>query len=189
MKLSEALVTTLRDWGLEYLFGVSGANIEPLHDAVHRLGEGRLFSVCAKSEVGAAFMADCRARVHRTLGACCSTSGGGMMNLAVGVAESFAESVPVLAVVGQPPTYLEGRGAFQDSSGIGRSVNAVGLWSSISKSQSRITEPDQFWQSLMTAVRTALTGRPGPAVLLIPCNLWDADVGSRPSWIADSLDS
>lgn len=188
MKLAEALVTTLRDWGLEYLFGVSGANIEHLHDAVHRLGDGQFRSVCAKSEVGAAFMADCRARVHRTLGVCCSTSGGGMMNLAVGVAEAFAESVPLLALVGQPPTKLEGRGAFQDSSGIGRSVNADQLWAAITKCQARITQPDQFWQSLVSAVTSALSGRPGPAVLLIPRDLFDSEVGPRPTWLPDCLD-
>jgi acetolactate synthase-1/2/3 large subunit len=187
MKLAEALVTTLRDWGLEYLFGVSGANIEHLHDAVHRLGGDRFRSVCAKSEVGAAFMADCRARVHRTLGVCCSTSGGGMMNLAVGVAEAFAESVPLLAIVGQPPTKLEGRGAFQDSSGIGRSVNADGLWAAISKYQARITDPAQFWHCLDSAVTAAMSGRPGPAVLLIPRDLFDRDVGPRPCWMPDRL--
>ena len=94
MKLIDALVTTLRDWDLGYIFGVSGANIEHLHDAVHRLGDNRLEAVLTKSEVGAAFMADARARVHKTLGVCCSTSGGGMMNLAVGIAESYAESCP-----------------------------------------------------------------------------------------------
>ena len=107
MKLVDALVTTLRDWDLRFVFGVSGANIEHLHDAIHRLGEGRLAAVLAKSEVGAAFMADARARVHHTLGVCCATSGGGMMNLAVGLAESYAESVPVLAIIGQPPSQLE----------------------------------------------------------------------------------
>ncbi len=187
MKLAEALVTTLRDWGLGYLFGVSGANIEHLHDAVHRLGGEGFRSVCAKSEVGAAFMADCRARVHRTLGVCCSTSGGGMMNLAVGVAEAFAESVPMLAIVGQPPTRLEGRGAFQDSSGIGRSVNADRLWAAISKYQARITEPGQFWRCLDCAVTAAMSGRPGPSVLLIPRDLFDSDVGPRPSWMPDRL--
>jgi acetolactate synthase-1/2/3 large subunit len=187
MKLAEALVTTLHDWGLEYLFGVSGANIEHLHDAVYRLGGERFRSVCAKSEVGAAFMADCRARVHRTLGVCCSTSGGGMMNLAVGVAEAFAESVPLLAIVGQPSTQLEGRGAFQDSSGIGRSVNADGLWAAISKYQARITDPAQFWRCLDSAVTTAMSGRPGPAVLLIPRDLFDRDVGPRPCWMPDCL--
>jgi acetolactate synthase-1/2/3 large subunit len=187
MTLADALVTTLRDWGLEYLFGVSGANIEHLHDAVYRLGGDRFRSVCAKSEVGAAFMADCRARVHRTLGVCCATSGGGMMNLAVGVAEAYAESVPLLAIVGQPPTTLEGRGAFQDSSGIGRTVDATRLWAAISKYQARITDPSQLWESLDTSVMTALSGRPGPAVLLIPRDVFDLDVGPRPGWLPDRL--
>jgi acetolactate synthase-1/2/3 large subunit len=182
MKLADALVTTLRDWDLRYIFGVGGANIEHVYDSIHRLGQGRIQSVCAKSEIGAAWMADCRARVHRTLGVCCSTSGGGMMNLAVGVAESFAESVPLLALVGQPPTNLAGRGAFQDSSGIGRSVNADQLWSAISKFQARLEEPGQFWTSLELAASTALSGRPGPSVLLIPRDLYDCEVGQRPVW-------
>ena len=127
MKLVDALVSTLKDWDLKFVFGVSGANIEHLHDSIHRLGDGELTGVLAKSEVGAAFMADARARVHRTLGVCCATSGGGMMNLAVGLAESYAESVPVLALIGQPPSTLSGRGGFQDSSGIGRTVDALSL--------------------------------------------------------------
>jgi acetolactate synthase-1/2/3 large subunit len=188
VNLADALVTTLRDWGLEYIFGVSGANIEHVHDAVHRLGRGRFQSVCAKTEIGAAFMADCRARVHRTLGVCCATSGGGMMNLAVGVAESMAESVPVLALVGQPPTKLEGRGAFQDSSGSGRSVNADRLWSAISKYRARIDEPDRFWSCLEQGARAALSGRPGPAVLLMPRDVYEREVGPRPSWLPDRLE-
>jgi acetolactate synthase-1/2/3 large subunit len=187
MRLADALVTTLRDWGLEYLFGVGGANIEHLYDAVHRLGRGRFRSVLAKSEIGAAFMADGRARVHRTLGVCCATSGGGMMNLAVGIAEAFAESVPVLAIVGQPPSKHEGRGAFQDSSGIGRSVNADRLWSAITKYRARIGEASDFWPCLESAVRTALSGRPGPAVLLIPRDLFDCEVGERPAWLPGRL--
>src|SRR5437868_15077505 len=103
MKLVDALAIALREWGVGYVFGVSGANIEHLHDAIYRLGEGRLRSVLAKSEVGAAFMADGRARITRSLGVCCATSGGGMMNLAVGIAEAYAESVPMLAIVGQAP--------------------------------------------------------------------------------------
>src|SRR5271165_4243787 len=97
MKLVDALVETLLACDVRYVFGVSGANIEHLHDAIHRLGGGKLVSVMAKSEFGAAFMADGYARVHRRLGVCCSTSGGGMMNLAVGIAESHQESVPILA--------------------------------------------------------------------------------------------
>ncbi|HEX7836037.1 MAG TPA: thiamine pyrophosphate-binding protein, partial [Kofleriaceae bacterium] len=172
MKLVDALVTTLRDWDVGYVFGVSGANIEHVHDAIHRLGGERLRSVLARSEGGAAFMADCRARVHRTLGICAATSGGGMMNLAVGVAEAYAESVPVLALVGQAPSALEGRGAFQDSSGIGRTVDAIGLWRAMTKLVARVDAGRSFWERLHAAVAAALSGRPGPAVLLLPRDVY-----------------
>src|SRR5438132_1184111 len=85
MKLVDAVVGALLALDVRYVFGVSGANIEHLHDAIHRLGRGSLVSVMARSEFGAAFMADGYARVHRRLGVCCATSGGGMMNLAVGI--------------------------------------------------------------------------------------------------------
>ena len=188
MQLADALVTTLRDWGVQYLFGVSGANIEHVHDAVHRLGDDKLQSIFAKSEVGAAHMADCRARVHRTLGVCCATSGGGMMNLSVGIAESYTESVPVLAIVGQPPLAMEGRGAFQDSSGIGRSVDADQLWGTMTKYQAKIRSADQFSMTLEAAVRTALSDRPGPAVLMIPRDMYEREVGPRPVSLADQLE-
>jgi len=189
VKLADALVTTLRDWDVQYVFGVSGANIEHVHDAIHQLGDGRLRAIMTKSEIGAAFMADCRARVHRTLGVCCSTSGGAMMNLAVGIAEAHAESVPMLAIVGQPPTPLEGRGAFQDSSGIGRSVDAKALFSSIAKHVVKVEGPHMFWEALRGAVTAALSGRPGPAVLLLPRDMYETEVGERPVWLPDQLDA
>jgi acetolactate synthase-1/2/3 large subunit len=187
MKLVDALVTTLRDWNVRYVFDVSGANIEHLHDAIHRLGGGELESVLAKSEVGAAFMADARARTHRTLGVCCATSGGGMMNLAVGIAESYAESVPVLAVVGQVPSTLEGRGGFQDSSGIGRTVDALAMWRSMTKVAIRIDSAEGFWEKLEAAAREALGGRPGPAVLLVTRDAYDVEVPERPASFPTTL--
>lgn len=187
MKLSDALAQALISLDVRYVFGVSGANIEHLHDAIHRLGNGKLQSVMAKSEDGAAFMADCRARVHRTLGVCCSTSGGGMINLIAGIAESYAESVPVLALVGQPPSALEGRGAFQDSSGIGRTVDAMKLWGAVAKYVARISNSDDFWYHLTEAVKAALSGRPGPAVLMFPRNIYEQEVEPCSENWADEL--
>jgi acetolactate synthase-1/2/3 large subunit len=187
MTVADALVSTLRDWGIRYVFGVSGANIEHIHDAIHRLGDGRLASVLARSEIGAAFMADARARVHTTLGVCCATSGGGMMNLAVGVAEAYAESVPLLAIVGQTATALEGKGAFQDASGIGRTVNGVQLWRAITKETARIDDPAAFWTQLHHCVRAALEGRRGPVALLIPRDLYTQTVPPRPAWFPNDL--
>ena len=103
MQLADAIVEALKGLGVRYVYGVSGANIEHFHDAIHRLGGEQLRSVLAKGEDGAAFMADCHARVHGSIAVCASTSGGGMMNLVAGLAESYQSSTPVLAIIGQPP--------------------------------------------------------------------------------------
>jgi len=145
--------------------------------------------VLSKTETGAAFMADARARIHRTLGVCCATSGGGMMNLAVGLAESHAEGVPVLAIIGQSPTSGEGRGAFQDSSGIGRLLDAVGLFKAITKYVARLDAPERFWEQLHAAVTAALTGRPGPVVLLVPRDLNEREVPPMPPWCPRTLEA
>jgi acetolactate synthase-1/2/3 large subunit len=185
--LADALVRTLADWDSRYVFGVSGANIEHLHDALYR--DGRVRSVMARSEVGAAFMADARARIHRTLGVCCATSGGAMMNLAVGLAESYAESVPVLGIVGQVPTATAGRGGFQDGSGIGRTVDALAMFRALTKYVARISDAADFWRSVEEAVTAALSGRPGPAVLLVPRDLWSMPVGPRPASFPTRLEA
>jgi len=187
MKLADAVVEALLALDVRYVFGVSGANIEHLHDAIHRLGGGRLVSVMARSEFGAAFMADGYARVHRRLGVCCSTAGGGMLNLAVGIAESYAESVPVLAFVGQAPARGEGRGAFQDSSGIGRTVDAMAMFGGIAKFVAKIAQSEDFWPAFERAIVEARRGRPGPAVLLVPRSSWTVEVTPLPEGFADRV--
>ena len=181
LTVADALVDSLVGWNVEAIFGVSGANIEHLHDAVYRRGIGRLKSVAARSESGAAFMADAYARVHGRLGVCCSTSGGGMMNLAVGVAESYQEGIPVLAIVGQVARAHEGTGGFQDSSGRGRTVVAAQMWRAISKEVREVRSGETFWEDLFAAAHAALSGRPGPAVLLVPRDVWDLPVPARPA--------
>jgi acetolactate synthase-1/2/3 large subunit len=186
-RLADAVVQALLAWRVRHVFGVSGANIEHLHDAIHRLGDGKLVSVLAKSEFGAAFMADGYARVHRRLGVCCSTSGGGMMNLAVGIAESHAESVPILALVGQPPETGDERRPMQDAAGGGRAIDPLALFGGIAKFVAAITRPEDFWPTFERAIVEALSGRPGPAVLLFPRSIWTARVPPLPADFASRL--
>jgi acetolactate synthase-1/2/3 large subunit len=182
MKLCDALVQTLGELGVRFVFGVSGANIEHVHDAVHRLGGSRLRSVLAKHESGAAFMADGYARASCGLGVCCATSGGGMLNLAAGVAEAQASAIPMLALIGQPPVASEGQGGFQDSSGRGHSVNAVDFWRAISKHSVKVSQAHGFWREFHRCLDEALTGRQGAAVMMLPRDVMDLDVGPRPAW-------
>ena len=186
--VADALALSLADWGVGAVYGVSGANIEHLHDAIHRHGGDRLRSVAARSESGAAFMADAHARVHGSLGVCCSTSGGGMMNLAVGIAESYQEGIPVLAIVGQIPRPFEGLGGFQDSSGIGQTVNAEAMWRAIAKDVRSVRSGETLWDDLLGAVQAALDGRKGPAVLLVPRDVFDERVPEQPQDWPESLE-
>ncbi len=188
MILVDALTLALKDMGVRYIFGVSGANIEHLHDAIYRLGGEQLTAVLAKNESAAAFMADGLARAHNTLGVCCATSGAGMMNLAPGIAEAYADKVPLLAIVGQPPSMLEGKGAFQDSSGKTDTIDALAFWQTITKYSAKITDPKDFWDGLKQALKAIFHKRLGPAVLLIPRDLFDAEVAIRPTDFSIHLD-
>ncbi|AYF74272.1 thiamine pyrophosphate-binding protein [Nocardia yunnanensis] len=148
----------------DHLFGVGGANIEDLYDAAHR--HPTLTALVAKHEFGAATMADGYARATGRLGVVAATSGGGAMNLSAALTESFDSRVPVLALVGQPPTTLEGRGAFQDTSGLPGRLDAHHIFSAVSRYCAKITDPQSISGELDHAITAALEG--GPAILLLP---------------------
>ncbi|WP_067694960.1 thiamine pyrophosphate-binding protein [Nocardia jejuensis] len=172
-RVVDHLVRAVSAMGVRHIFGVGGANIEDLYDAAfdHR---AQLTAVVAAHEFSAATMADGYARSTAGLGVVCATSGGGAVNLVAGLAESFASRVPVLALVGQPPTVLEGKGAFQDSSGQAGSFDAVRLFSPITRYCARVGTAADLPAHLERAVAAARRG--GPSVLLLPKDVQQADL-------------
>ncbi|MGW4567563.1 thiamine pyrophosphate-binding protein [Streptomyces sp. NPDC004561] len=166
-RLVDYVTAELDRIGVRYVFGVGGANIEDLYDAVHR-APGRIDGVVAKHEFSAATMADGYARATGRLGVVAATSGGGAMNLVPGLAEAHASRIPLLALVGQPPIGQEGRGAFQDSSGKAGSFDAQDVFAPVSRFCARVTEPGAIPGLLARAIGAALTEPRGPAVLLLP---------------------
>jgi acetolactate synthase I/II/III large subunit len=163
---SQYLAYSLKRVGVRHAFGVSGANIEDLYDAMHHTGHPRC--ILAKHEFSAASMADGYARVGAPVGVVMATSGGGAANLIPGLAESYASRVPVLALVGQPPTPLEGRGAFQDGSGRAGSVDMEALFAAVSVYCRRVAHADAIPLALHDALAASLGEQPGPSVLLLP---------------------
>jgi acetolactate synthase-1/2/3 large subunit len=157
----------------DYIFGVDGANIEDLYDAAHFRSD--ITAVLAKHEFSAATMADGYSRSGAGLGVVAATSGGGALNLIPGLGESLASRVPVLALVGQPATTMDGRGSFQDTSGRNGSLNAEALFSAVSVFCRRVLTPADIVSALPTAIAAARTG--GPAVLLLPKDIQQAKVG------------
>jgi acetolactate synthase-1/2/3 large subunit len=183
MLFAKALVHALTALETDYVFGVSGANIEHLHDAIHY--SESITSILAKTEIGAAYMADARARKTNEIAVCCSTSGAGMMNLVVGLAESRAENVPVLAIIGQPPTQLEGKGAFQDSSGLPGKVDALQLTGACTKAVIKLSSTDDFWERFAALIVTALSSERGPVAILVPRDIFMQDIAPMPTnWLS-----
>jgi acetolactate synthase-1/2/3 large subunit len=159
--------------GVDRIFGVDGANIEDLYDAAHfRAG---ITAVLAKHEFSAAAMADGYSRGSARLGVVAATSGGGCLNTVPGLGESLASRVPVLALIGQPPTTLDGRGAFQDTSGRNGALNGEALFSAVSVFCRRVLTPADIVSALRDAIAAANSG--GPAVLLLPKNIQQTEVG------------
>jgi acetolactate synthase I/II/III large subunit len=163
-RVVDHVVEGLTSIGVDHIFGVDGANIEDLYDAAHfRSG---ITAVLAKHEFSAATMADGYSRSGAGLGVVAATSGGGALNLVAGLGESLTSRVPVLALVGQAPTTMDGRGSFQDTSGAGGSLNAEAVFSAVSLSCERLLRPADIGAALSRAIAAARTG--GPAVLLLP---------------------
>ena len=158
---------------IDYIFGVDGANIEDLYDAAHFRSD--ITAVLAKHEFSAATMADGYSRSGAGLGVVAATSGGGALNLIPGLGESLASRVPVLALVGQPATTMDGRGSFQDTSGRNGSLNAEALFSAVSVFCRRVVTPADIVSALPDAIAAARTG--GPAVLLLPKDIQQSKVG------------
>lgn len=176
-RVVDFLVQAVASLGVRHVFGVDGANIEDFYDAVHA-SDGAVTGVVAKHEFAAATMADGYARATGRLAVVVATSGGGAMNLVAGLAESFASGVPVLALVGQPPTSQEGKGAFQDSSGRGGAFDAAALYLPISHYCARVTSAEALPHHLHWAVAAARHN--GPAVLLLPKDVQQAPLTGVP---------
>ncbi|MUL81403.1 thiamine pyrophosphate-binding protein [Mycobacterium sp. CBMA247] len=159
--------------GISHIFGVDGANIEDLYDAAYFRDD--ITAVLAKHEFSAATMADGYSRSGAGIGVVAATSGGGCLNTVPGLGESLASRVPVLALIGQAPMALDGRGAFQDTSGDNGSLDAQALFSAVSVYCRRVLTPADILTALPDALAAARTG--GPAVLLLPKNIQQADLG------------
>ncbi|HET7740746.1 MAG TPA: thiamine pyrophosphate-binding protein [Mycobacterium sp.] len=187
-RVVDHIVDGLATHGVGFVFGVDGANIEDLYDAM--FGRDDITGVLAKHEFSAAAMADGLARASASLGVVAATSGGGSLNLVAALGESYTSRVPVLALVGQAPTVMDGQGSFQDTSGLGGSIDAVAVFSAVSVYCRRIVDPADIVTALPEAIAAACSG--GPAVLLLPkdvqqsiIEVTDVDDMVAGAWVED----
>ena len=159
---------------VEYIFGVTGKAISPLLDAI--LDYQNLDFISSKHESGAALMAFGYAQGTGKVGVCCSTTAGGSTNLVTGVATAYMNSVPMLVITGQSSTHEFSKGAFQESSGLGQSINTVDLYKSITKESFALANPHLVAETIRYAIKSALSGRRGPVHINIPFDFFHKEI-------------
>lgn len=177
MRVVDHVVEQLWSRGVRHLFGVGGANIEDLYDAAH--AHAGIAAVLAKHEFSAATMADGYSRAGVGVGVVVATSGGASLNLLPGLGESLASRVPVLALIGQPPSTLDGHGSFQDMSGANGALDAEAVFAPVSLYCRRLLDPDDIVAALPEALAAAERG--GPAVLLLPKDIQQGEIAGTPA--------
>jgi acetolactate synthase-1/2/3 large subunit len=168
ISVSELIVRYLERLGIDILFGMPGSHVLPIYDSLYGSG---VKSVLVKHEQGAAFMAGGYARAALRPSACIATAGPGATNLVTGIANAYAERLPVLAITGETSTYLFGRGGLQESSGEGGAIDQATLFSSITRYRRLVERTDYLGQVLNQATQALLGREPGPVLLSIPYNV------------------
>jgi len=168
ISVSELIVRYLERLGIDHIFGMPGAHVLPIYDRLH---DSSVKSVLVKHEQGAAFMAGGYARVAHRPSACIATAGPGATNLITGIANAYAERLPVLAITGETSTYIFGKGGLQESSGEGGAIDQGALFASVTRYHKLIERTDYLGQVLNQATQALLGREPGPVLLSIPYNV------------------
>jgi len=166
--VSELIVRFMERLKIAHIFGMPGAHILPVYD---RLYDSKIESILVKHEQGAAFMACGYARASGGISACIATAGPGATNLVTGIANAFAEKLPILIVTGETSTHIFGKGGLQESSGEGGSIDQAALFKDITRYHRVVERTDYLGQVLKQAANILLSPRSGPVLLSFPYNV------------------
>src|SRR2546422_4762985 len=162
MSGSEILVACLEREGVDTIFAYPGGASMEIHQALTR--SKKIRTVLPRHEQGGAFAAEGYARATGRAGVCMATSGPGATNLVTGIADAFMDSVPLVAITGQVPQAMIGKGGFQETDIYGMTLPVV-------KHSYLITDINEIPRVVKEAFHIAQTGRPGPVVIDIPKNI------------------
>ncbi|MCL7757639.1 acetolactate synthase 3 large subunit [Pasteurella multocida] len=156
---AEMVVQSLRDEGVEFLFGYPGGSVLDIYDAIHTLGG--IEHILVRHEQAAVHMADGYARATGKVGCVLVTSGPGATNTITGIATAYMDSVPLIILSGQVMSGLIGSDAFQE-------CDMVGISRPVVKHSFLVKSAAEIPETIKKAFYIASTGRPGPVVIDLP---------------------
>jgi acetolactate synthase-1/2/3 large subunit len=165
MSGSEILVACLEREGVDTIFAYPGGASMEIHQALTR--SKLIRTVLPRHEQGGAFAAGGYGRASGRAGVCMATSGPGATNLVSGIADAYMDSVPLIAITGQVPQAMIGKGAFQETDIYGMTLPVV-------KHSYLITDINDIPRIVKEAFYIAQSGRPGPVLIDLPKNVQQA---------------
>ena len=170
------LVDCLLAQGVTHAFGVPGESYLAVLDGLHARQDKIQFVTC-RQEGGAAFMAEAHGKLTGRPGVCMVTRGPGATNASIGVHTAFQDSTPMVLLVGDVASDCRDREAFQEvdyASFFGPSTKGF------AKRVERIDDADRIPEYVARAFATAMNGRPGPVVLVLPEDMLTRMTAAQP---------
>ncbi|MDV8506719.1 acetolactate synthase large subunit [Streptococcus pneumoniae] len=156
---SDLVLETLRDLGVDTIFGYPGGAVLPFYDGIYNFKGIR--HILGRHEQGCLHEAEGYAKSTGKLGVAVVTSGPGATNAITGIADAMSDSVPLLVFTGQVARAGIGKDAFQEA-------DIVGITMPITKYNYQVRETADIPRIITEAVHIATTGRPGPVVIDLP---------------------
>jgi acetolactate synthase-1/2/3 large subunit len=167
MKGSRALLESLKQEGVDTIFGYPGGAVIPLYDALEDFPDIR--HILARHEQGAGHMAEGYAIATGKVGVCLATSGPGATNLVTPIADAMMDSVPIVAITGQVKSSAIGTDAFQEA-------DITGITLPITKHNWLVKDIRELPKIIAEAFHVARSGRPGPVLVDIPQDLFRTEI-------------
>ncbi|WP_099826507.1 acetolactate synthase 3 large subunit [Oceaniglobus indicus] len=156
---AKMVVQALKDQGVEVIFGYPGGAVLPIYDEIFQQSDIR--HILVRHEQAAVHAAEGYARSTGKPGVCLVTSGPGATNAVTGLTDALMDSIPVVVLSGQVPTFMIGNDAFQEA-------DTVGITRPCTKHNWLVKETDTLPKVIHEAFHVCTSGRPGPVLVDIP---------------------
>ncbi|MEY1555203.1 acetolactate synthase 3 large subunit [Yoonia sp. R2331] len=156
---AKMVVQALIDQGVDTVFGYPGGAVLPIYDEIFQ--QNHIQHILVRHEQGAVHAAEGYARSTGKPGVALVTSGPGATNAVTGLTDALMDSIPIIVLTGQVPTFMIGSDAFQEA-------DTVGITRPCTKHNWLVKETDNLAGVLHEAFHVATSGRPGPVLIDIP---------------------
>ncbi|TMV06456.1 acetolactate synthase 3 large subunit [Ruegeria sediminis] len=172
---AKMVVQALKDQGVDTVFGYPGGAVLPIYDEIFLQNDIR--HILVRHEQGAVHAAEGYARSTGKPGVVLVTSGPGATNAVTGLTDALMDSIPIVVLTGQVPTFMIGSDAFQEA-------DTVGITRPCTKHNWLVKDTDKLAATIHEAFHVATAGRPGPVLIDIPKDVQFATgsyTGPKPS--------